>query len=105
MSLLRLLSKTRQQLWQSAKRRKATATTEVATGPEPPNGFLFNEKVAPFLFSAHHGDIHLVTCLLTQPLLPGEKRQKEPWENIWLYGMTFNFLLMIGVIALKPDTR
>lgn len=23
-------------------------------GPEPPNGFLFNEKVSLFLFNAHH---------------------------------------------------
>jgi hypothetical protein len=48
--------------------------------PEPPNGFLFNEK----------------------PLLPGEKRQKEDWENIWVYGMGSCMLLLILVGAFKP---
>eukprot|EP00731_Ephydatia_muelleri_P001150 Em0001g1150a len=58
------------------------AHNEPTTGPEPPNGFLFNEK----------------------PLRPGEKRQKEDWENIWVYGMTFNLLLAFAVVVLKPDT-
>ena len=101
MSLSRLLSRTRQQLWQSSRRRKATATTEAVEGPEPPNGFLFNEKVELCVLN----DAHLDLFSFVQPLLPGEKRQKEPWENIWVYGMTFNFLLMIAVVALKPDTR
>lgn len=42
---------------------------------------------------------------LPQPLRPGEKRQKEDWENIWVYGMTFNLLLAFAVVVLKPDTR
>ena len=40
-----------------------------------------------------------------QPLLPGEKRQKEEWENVYVYGMTFNLLLIIAIATLKPDTR
>ena len=40
-----------------------------------------------------------------QPLLPGEKREKEWWENIWMYGMGFNLLLMMLVGIFKPDTR
>lgn len=43
--------------------------------------------------------------LFLQPLRPGEKRQKEDWENIWVYGMTFNLLLAFAVVVLKPDTR
>ena len=101
MRWLRLLSRTRPLLWRSARRKKATASTEAAEGPELPNGFLFNEKVGFILFNAHHVDLFQ----FTQPLLPGERRQKEYWENLWVYGMGFNFLLMIAVIALKPDTR
>ena len=40
-----------------------------------------------------------------QPLLPGEKRVKEWWENLWVYGMGGNMLLLILVAIFKPDTR
>lgn len=40
-----------------------------------------------------------------QPLLPGEKRQKEEWENPFVYGMGFNFLLILLIAFFKPDTR
>ena len=40
-----------------------------------------------------------------QPLLPGEKRQKEDWENVWVYSMAINLLLIIAICTLKPDTR
>lgn len=105
MSWLRLLSRARQQIWQSARRRSGSGVpSEAAEGPELPNGFLFNEKVwRVFLSDAHQHDPRIRVRM--QPLLPGEKRQKEPWENIWLYGMTFNFLLMIAVVTLKPDTK
>ena len=47
----------------------------------------------------------MLTASSPQPLLPGEKRQKEEWENIYVYGMTFNLLLIIAIATLKPDTR
>jgi len=42
--------------------------------------------------------------LFPQPLLPGEKRVKEWWENTYIYGMGFNFLLMFIVVMFRPDT-
>lgn len=60
MSWLRLLTRSRQQLWQSARRRKSSATVEAAKGPEPPNGFLFNEKVRNGLFYIARTNISVV---------------------------------------------
>eukprot|EP00048_Salpingoeca_helianthica_P014800 m.223629 g.223629 ORF g.223629 m.223629 type:complete len:99 (+) comp16285_c0_seq1:13-309(+) len=54
------------------------------TGPQPPNGFLFGEK----------------------PLLPGEKRTKAEWENVFAWGL---FGGLIGVYVIQglfaPDTN
>lgn len=30
---------------------------------------------------------------------------KEWWENLWVYGMGFNMLLLMAVGIFKPDTR
>jgi len=84
---LRVVSGLRHRPWQvragASRRWKASTTAaESMDGPEPPNGFLFNEK----------------------PLLPGEKRQKEDWENVWVYSMAINLLLVIAICTLKPDT-
>ena len=49
---------------------------------ELPNGFLFNEK----------------------PLLPGEKRKKEAWENIYVFGMVGNLILAFVLLYYQPDT-
>ena len=49
------------------------------------------------LINAHHS--------LLQPLLPGEKRQKEEWENPFVYGMGLNFILILLIAFFKPDTR
>ena len=106
MRWLQLLPRTRQLFWRSARRRKATATSEASEGQELPNGFLFNEKVGVLFYLVRTILIFshsFLSCV--QPLLPGEKRQKESWENLWVYGMGFNFLFMIAVIVLKPDTR
>ena len=106
MRWLQLLPRTRQLFWRSARRRKATATSEASEGQELPNGFLFNEKVGILFYLVRTILIFSHSFLLyVQPLLPGEKRQKESWENLWVYGMGFNFLFMIAVIVLKPDTR
>lgn len=72
--------------------------------PEPPNGFLFNEKVRSIL-SVHVSLVVILGLLFQQPLRPGEKRQKEEWENVYVYGMIFNFVLFVVVFGLKPDTR
>ena len=48
----RLLSTVRQRLWRVPRRtRSAKTTTESLEGPEPPNGFLFNEKVSKVGYS------------------------------------------------------
>lgn len=46
-----------------------------------------------------------LSLMRLQPQKPGQKRQKEDWENIWYYGF-------FGVMALtavgqyfRPDTR
>jgi hypothetical protein len=62
--------------------RNVGGTPASSIGREPPNGFLFNER----------------------PLRAGERRQKESWENWWVYGLTFNFLLVIFSLVYKPDT-
>lgn len=80
---MRLFSSWRQLRFRARQRRRASTDSKVVLeGPEPPNGFLFNEK----------------------PLLPGERRVKEWWENLWVYGMGFNMLLLMAVGILKPDT-
>ena len=38
-----------------------------------------------------------------QPLLPGVKRQKEPWENMWYFALIGNFLLATFILYFKPD--
>jgi hypothetical protein len=43
--------------------------------------------------------------LFCQPLPPGQKRVKEDWENIWIYGMGGSFLLGTIIAIYKPDTR
>ena len=47
----------------------------------------------------------MIIYMFLQPLLPGEKRQKEEWENLWVYGMGLNFILFLVVCIWKPDTR
>ena len=50
--------------------------------------------------------VYLYFCFsFFQPLLPGEKRVKEFWENTWVYGMGFNFFLLFIVAVFSPDTR
>ena len=46
-----------------------------------------------------------IPSLCSQPLLPGEKRQKEEWENPFVYGMGFNLILLLMIAFFKPDTR
>ncbi|KAE8259929.1 hypothetical protein A4X13_0g660 [Tilletia indica] len=47
-----------------------------------PTGYLFGEKPPP----------------------KGQKRQKEDWENVWMYGM-FGGMAFAGVVLLyRPDT-
>ena len=114
MSVSRILAGLRPRLWRPLfwRGNASSAGPETqATGPEPPNGFLFNEKVMLYLKRTMHWTCRFYlkpTCLcihLLQPLLPGEKRQKESWENVWVYSMTFNLLLVIAICTLKPDTR
>lgn len=50
-------------------------------------------------------ELQIDLYLLIQPLLPGEKRVKESWENRWVFGMSFNFLLALVIVLFKPDTR
>lgn len=102
----RLLSSVRPKLWRIPRRsRLANTSAEKFEGPEPPNGFLFNEKVRFVIVPINaHQTPYLVTVSIMQPLLPGEKRQKELWENVWVYGMMLNLLLVIGIVAFKPDT-
>ncbi|CAI7994840.1 hypothetical protein GBAR_LOCUS1562 [Geodia barretti] len=87
-SSLRLVSAARAGLTLRAAPAVSVAVRHGGGGPKPvsnvsePNGFLFNEK----------------------PLLPGEKRQKEEWENPFVYGMALNFLLILIIAFFKPDT-
>lgn len=46
---------------------------------DPPSGYLFGIK-------------------------PGEKHQKEGWENLMFYGFVPSCLLLIVALAFKPDT-
>eukprot|EP00118_Oscarella_pearsei_P025030 m.307349 g.307349 ORF g.307349 m.307349 type:complete len:111 (+) comp42179_c0_seq1:27-359(+) len=62
------------------KRLESSSTTSTESGP--PNGFLFNEP----------------------PLKPGQKRQKEPWENMWLLGMGLPIVIAVFGLYFKPDT-
>lgn len=69
---LRLLQGVRRSFGSSAIRRGGHGhDAHAVDGPQPPNGFLFGEK----------------------PLLPGEKRVKEEWENVYVWGMTIAFVL------------
>ena len=36
---------------------------------------------------------------------PGQKRVKEDWEDIWVYGMGGSLLLGAIIAIYKPDTR
>lgn len=40
-----------------------------------------------------------------QPLLPGEKRKKEAWENIYVFGMVGNLILAFVLLYYKPNTE
>ena len=40
-----------------------------------------------------------------QPLLPGEKRKKEAWENIYVFGMVGNLILAFVLLYYQPDTE
>lgn len=54
------------------------------TGPQPPNGFLFGEK----------------------PLLPGEKRIKAQWENVFAWGLMGSLVAVYIVQGIfSPDTN
>lgn len=35
---------------------------------------------------------------------PGEKREKEGWENVWIYGFFGGLLMAAVAYAYKPDT-
>ncbi|KAL9030125.1 MAG: hypothetical protein Q9196_001716 [Gyalolechia fulgens] len=35
---------------------------------------------------------------------PGEKREKEGWENVWIYGFFGGLLMGVVAYAYKPDT-
>lgn len=35
---------------------------------------------------------------------PGEKKEKEGWEGLWVYGMYGSLLLGVVAYAYKPDT-
>ena len=42
---------------------------------------------------------------LPQPPAPGQKRQKENWENIWYIGMYGSMIVAAIGLYYKPDTR
>lgn len=43
--------------------------------------------------------------ILNQPPPPGQKREKQDWENLWYIGM-FGSMLVGGVLFYyRPDTR
>lgn len=35
---------------------------------------------------------------------PGEKKEKEGWENVWIYGFFGGLLMGVVAYAYKPDT-
>jgi hypothetical protein len=90
------------------------------SGPQPPNGFLFGEKVwkfaaavclvlvlSPLFFRILLVVGHLCLCSPTvQPLLAGEKRVKAEWENVYVWGV---FGGLIGVYVIQglfaPNTE
>ncbi|TFK57213.1 hypothetical protein OE88DRAFT_1690751 [Heliocybe sulcata] len=39
-----------------------------------------------------------------KPLKPGEKRVKEPWENIWYVGIYGSMAVAAVLLYYKPDT-
>ena len=67
-----------------------------------PSGWLFGEKVSSI--SADVGDIG-DRCSSSQPPPPGQKRQKEDWENVWVVGMFGTMALATVLLYYKPDTR
>jgi hypothetical protein len=44
-------------------------------------------------------------CSAFQPPPPGQKRQKEDWENVWVIGMFGTMGLAMVLLYYKPDTR
>lgn len=46
-----------------------------------------------------------ITNFGTQPLPPGVKRRREPWELPWLIGMFGSFAFITVALYYKPDTR
>ena len=63
------------------------------------------QKLDIFVFVCVCLFVYLFFFFSFQPLLPGEKRVKEFWENTWVYGMGFNFFLLFIVAVFSPDTR
>ena len=73
----------RQQSRTTTARHFSTTQTRAGGGHgpsyDPPSGWLFGVK-------------------------PGEKYQKEGWENVWTYGFYGSILFAVVAYAFKPDT-
>ncbi|CAG8773617.1 25461_t:CDS:2 [Gigaspora margarita] len=78
------VSRLRYQVVRLGKRRASGHSDHGHHEPEwnEPSGHLFGEK----------------------PLPPGQKRVKEDWENVWVYGMGGCFLLTTLIALYKPNT-
>ncbi|CAG8495047.1 13172_t:CDS:2 [Funneliformis caledonium] len=81
-SFIRTSCAARRLHWQLGKVQLRRASSHDPQYNEP-GGYLFGEK----------------------PLPAGQKRVKDYWENIWIYGMGGSLLMGTIIAIYKPDTR
>ncbi|CAG8004524.1 unnamed protein product [Penicillium olsonii] len=58
----------------------------------------------PSLRAADHGDPYDPPTGWLFGVKPGQKYEKEGWENIWYYGFIGSFLVAGVAYVFKPDT-
>ncbi|CAG7939142.1 unnamed protein product [Penicillium salamii] len=58
----------------------------------------------PSLRAADHGDHYDPPTGWLFGVKPGQKYEKEGWENIWYYGFIGSFLVAGVAYVFKPDT-
>jgi hypothetical protein len=67
-----------------------------------PSGWLFGEKVRTSQHVRFHPNLLSPS---PKPPPPGQKRQKEEWENVWYIGMFGTMAVATVLLYYKPDTR
>ena len=50
-------------------------------------------------------EISFDSAMFFQPLLPGEKREKEYWEFPFIYGSVASFVMIALIAVYRPDKK